>query len=214
MKKLIIVILLVILFGCNQPENTKSKGDSGGTKIKTIIVPEGNLIDGTVQLFPYSEFAKRKNFFENLFQGAMLCAETLQSPEQALDNWNHGIMCMENSYEWVQSVKYHTVNYFDIGTLVGYQTKLLVNVRFKVIEYSNNSNPVQIGIRAKGSTSQWKILNPVLGSPDEMLVVTDDLGVIEWYCEESAYYNWGTEESPNYGFVIVVSESNGAWESL
>ena len=47
MKKLIIVILIIIFFGCNQPDNTKSNGNSGGTKteIKTVIVPEGNLID-------------------------------------------------------------------------------------------------------------------------------------------------------------------------
>ena len=196
--KIIILFLMVFLFFSCTLETEKT--------IETVI-HEGSaweLAGINQQIFPIPEQTASLNekvidVFNTIFSNNMMLADVPVS--QAIEDWDNGKMYKENSYSDILSCYYQTIHYLDIGTIVGLSEKLLVNVKFEMVDEANNAGFPNIHIRAKGSTSKWKLLNPNMLETDEILLITDDFGIVEWYADNGAPYQW---DWINYGWLDIV----------
>lgn len=185
MRNLFILLIMVFfIFGCVEPTVKKTT--------ETIIKYEGKtweIIGTNQQIYPTPETTTLKEKFFSMF-GSKLYAVPTVTPLQAEADFKDGIVYGENSYSSADSIYQNIIHYIDVGALVGVDQKLLVNVKFRMLDQANNANSPMVHVRAKGSTSAWKILNPSLTEDEECLLVTDEHGVIEWYHDNNAPYEW------------------------
>ncbi len=189
----IILIVMFLFFSCQQPQQQVTKKE-----VKEIIKAEGWILgrSGVDQkFFPLPTSTAFKFSF-----GSKLFADVTPSATQSASDWLIGKMYKENGYSDIGSIYFNQIHYLDIGTIVGIQKKLLVNVKTVLTAKANNSNSPDIHIRAKDSNSQWHRLNPTIVNSYEELLLTDSVGVLEWYADNTAPYQW---DLINYGWVDI-----------
>ena len=134
-------------------------------------------------------------------------------PLVALDDYTYqGKYYAQNTHDYLTSVKYNVIETFDTITAMASKgvivTPQILTVKFRVTltHYSENSNILQVYVRAKDSDNEWKIvmLNGV--GTDYIFVGTDESGRLEYYLEESAFYDYKDDETGEewyhcYGYV-------------
>lgn len=216
MKRFIIFILVLffILISCSE-NGTTTNGNSKDSIVSIFTKPD---LSEKVQIFPIQEsYAQR--LLKSISFGRKIYAFVPVDPAKALTDWEKGCMYKKNSHEWDQSVKYQEINYLDVGAEYGIDEKLFVNVCVDVTDYSENANPIQIYVRAKDSSNEWIILYPTLDNDDSKIVVTNENGELEWYANNSSYYDWIDPEHAEpgvhvYGHQTIIVYSDGATRSL
>src|SRR4030042_542253 len=213
MKKLIIIILLVIFFACTMQENGTNGGSSGSSK--SSVKTDSNIVcNKALKVLPIDKPIAMK-IQEYLSFGRKLYAEypARVDPVIALENYTYdGIYYAQNTYGYETSIKHNVIETFD--TIAEMATKGIVVIpqiltakfRVTLTHYSNNSNSLYVYVRAKGSSDAWKII--ILGGVGTTYeyVSTNANGELEYYVEESSYYDWkddilGDPEYHNYGWV-------------
>lgn len=195
MKRIfLLTLLLVLIFGCStDPEQTTTLEKETVIKEKVIDGEAFKLGGENVKLFPLSETRSPVLSTINF-------AMTVTANKAETDFKNAGKCYKENSYSDNDSIYKNTLHYLDIGSQVGIKKKLLVNVKAVMTAKADNSNSPQIHIRAKGSKSRFTVFNPDMTFTHEALLLTDSEGVLEWYHENGAPYEW----NPNsFGWVDI-----------
>jgi len=205
MKKLFFIIVIMFIFGCSIPTETKTE----------TIIKEGTtwlkVSDEKVQIFPAkTSVAKNITFGSKLFATSPVTVST----EKQLSDRALGIVYLENCYSSSKSCLCGTICYMDVGTIVGTKQKMLVNVLFEVTQYSDNANPITVYVRAKGAKVAWTVLSPTLSTPDDALVLTDIDGILEYYIDGGAYYDnidpeYAEPGVHRYGYQTIAGYADG-----
>lgn len=219
MKNLFIILLVAIfiLLSCTENSENSGGGSSGGNSGITSIFSKPELSD-KVQIFPIQE-SYTQRLLKSISFGRKMYAIVPVEPTKALTDWDNGCMYAENSFEYELSVKYQEINYLDVGAEYGIDEKLFVNVCVDVIDYSENANPIVVYVRAKGSSGTWTVITPTLDVDDAKIVVTNENGELEWYANNSSYYDWIDPEHAEpgvhvYGHQTIIVYSDGATLAL
>jgi hypothetical protein len=192
MKNLFILLVIVFfVFGCTVPQGEKT--------IEKTIIKDGQTWELTgvnKQIYPAEATMafnqKLFNVFSQIVSGQELyAADPAVDPIIAADDLdNKGIVYRQNSFSGFDSIVENQLNYIDVGTLVGHKQKLLIRVKFTMLDQGNNANAPMVHVRAKGSKDPWEILNPNMTTDDVALIVTNDQGEIEWYHDNGAPKIW------------------------
>jgi hypothetical protein len=85
------------------------------------------------------------------------------------------------------------------GVIVAPQI-LTAKFRVTLTHYSENSNPMSVYVRAKGSVDAWKAVNLSGVGTDYIYVETNEFGELEYYVEESSHFDWIDDELADPGF--------------
>ena len=87
-------------------------------------------------------------------------------------------------------------------------TPQILTAKFRVTltHYSENSNMLQVYVRAKDSSDEWKTITLSGVGTDYVYVETNATGELEYYLDESSFRDWIDDEKAKpgvhvYGFV-------------
>ena len=172
----LIVLLVVLLFSCVEPDIYNEYYNNGSFK----------------------EFVNKVVFPEPLVKS--------YSPNTAVQDWTNGIIYKENSKQ--DDGLIHTL---DLGYLTGGK-QALVYLEVKVIDHGMNNitdlpddTAGQIYIREKNNLASWNSVSPRFNQYSQgILVLTNDIGQIEWYHEHTA--NFWDNPTCDPGFEIYKWE--------
>jgi hypothetical protein len=212
MKKIIFILLLVLIFCC-----TEQGGSSGGgskRSSKSSVKSDNIVCDKILKVLPIDKPIVMR-IQERLSFGMKLYAEypARVNPATALENYTYdGIYFAQNTHDYETSIKYDVIEIFDTITEMAKKgivvTPQILTAKFRVTltHYSANSNSLQLYVRAKGSSDEWKIITLSGLGTDYIFVETNEFGELEYYVEESSYFDWkddvlGDPEYHNYGWV-------------
>lgn len=216
MKKIIILILIIIfmLTSCTEKSETSDGGSGDSKSTVNSVIDDGIICNQSLQVLPIEESIVMK-FFRKLEFGQKVYAvyPAAVDPLVALEDYTYGDgsssrFYAENTHDYVTSVKYDVIETFDAisamagkGVIVAPQI-LTAMFRVTLTHYSENANPLQVFVRAKGSIGEWKsiILSDV--GTDYVYVETNAIGELEYYIQESSYYDWIDDEFAEPGFHV------------
>lgn len=213
MKKLAIILLLVLVFACNQPDNTKGNVNVGSSK-SSVKTDDNIVCDEALKVLPIDKpivmmIQEKLSFGKKLY--AVYPARV--NPVTALENYTYdGRYYSQNTHDYEISVKYNVIETFNTisamatkGVIV---TPQILTAKFRVTltHYSENSNPLWVYVRAKGSLDEWKTISLGGIGTDYIFVETNEFGELEYYVEESSHFDWKDDETGeewyhNYGYV-------------
>ncbi len=212
MKKLIIIMMLVLVFACQEQTND-SKGSNGNSN-KSSVKTDTIVCNKALKVLPIDKPIAMK-IQEYISFGRKLYAEypARVDPITALENYTYdGRYYSQNTHDYEPSIKYNVIETFD--TIAEMTTKGIVVVsqiltakfRVTLTHYSENSNQLQVYVRAKGSIDEWKVLSLGGVGTTYEYVSTNEFGELEYYVEESSHFDWkddilGEEWYHCYGYV-------------
>jgi hypothetical protein len=206
MKKLFVVFLLV-LFACalqNDGESGRSNGSS-----KSSVKTDSNIVcNKTLKVLPIDKPIVMK--IQEIFPfGQKLYAEypARVDPVTALENYTYdGRYYSQNTHDYLASIKYDVIETFNTitemakrGVIVAPQI-LTAKFRVTLTHYSENSNALEVYVRAKGSLDEWKTINLGGIGTDYIYVETNNFGELEYYVEESSHFDWRDDEFAEPGY--------------
>jgi len=204
MKNLLILLVMVFfILGCTTPTGEKT--------IEKTIIRDGvtwEIVGTNQQIYPTPiATASAYDILKQVLSGRKLYAsDPVISPITIADDFEaKGIVYRQNSYSGDDSIYKDELHYIDVGSLVGHKQKLLIRVKYEMISQGNNANSPDIHIRAKGSNDPWEILNPSMTTSDVEFIVTDDVGVVEWYQDNGAPKIW---ENLTEGWVKIIGKAD------
>lgn len=209
MKKLIVVLLVVIFMLTSCGENGNKVG-SGGVSESMGIIDNQIICDKSLKVLPIDKpivmkIQERLSFGRKLY--AVYPART--DPVEDLERYTYdGRYSAENTHDLPTSIKHNVIETFDVisemakkGVVVTPQV-LATKFRVTLTHYSENSNPLQVYVRAKGSADEWKIITLGGVGTTYEFVETNANGELEYYLEESSYYDWIDDETAEPGFHV------------
>jgi len=226
MKKIsILFVVLFVLFSCTEGTNDSKSSSSSNDKSE---VEEGVVCGETLSVLPIQETVAMK-FLRTFTIGRQAYAvyPAAVDPTKALNDYTYGdtvnsLFYAQNTHDYLTSVKYNEVETFDTIAEMAKKsvivTPQVLTAKFRVTltHYSENSNALQVYVRAKGSSDEWKVITLNGVGTDYCYVETNASGELEYYVVESSYYDWIDDEHANpgvhiYGYVKANLKVDGVY---
>ena len=213
-KFFILLVIIFTVFSCTENGTSGGRSGSSGSLKSDEVIDENIVCNQSLKVLPIDK-PIAMIIKEHLSFGRKLYAvyPAWVNPADALENYTYdGRYYSQNTHDYATSVKYNVIETFDTITEMAKKSIIVapqvLTAKFRVTltHYSENSNPLQVFVRAKGSSDEWRVI--ILGGVGTTYeyVSTNANGELEYYVEESSHYDWIDDEYAEpgvhiYGFV-------------
>lgn len=211
MKNLfILLVMFFILTSCGTNDNKVGSGKS-----ESISVADDQIVcSESLKVLPIDKpIAMKIQEFIPFGRKLWAVYPARVDPAVALENYTYdGIYYAQNTHDYLTSVKYDVIETFDTiaemakkGVIVTPQI-LAAKFRVTLTHYSENSNPLHVYVRAKGSSDAWEVITLSGVGTTYIFIETNSNGELEYYVEESAFFDYKDDETGEewyhcYGYV-------------